>query len=119
MKSDERYVSFIIDCAVELEVTIDDVVTRGKGDRGINEARQLIAWALRERYRLSFPHIGRLLNRDHTTIMVATRKVQRALDDRAGWAVRGISAVNVAPAQSLQIETALETLGCFGAEAAQ
>lgn len=37
----------------------------------IVEARHILAYCLREKYRLSFPILGRILNRDHTSIMHA------------------------------------------------
>lgn len=37
----------------------------------IVEARHILAYCLREKYRLSFPVLGKILNRDHTSIMHA------------------------------------------------
>ncbi len=39
------------------------------------EARQIFAYCLRENFYLSFPAIGEILNRDHTTIMYAYNKI--------------------------------------------
>jgi hypothetical protein len=59
-------------CA-ELDVSLEAVLSP---DRHVNVAyvRQVCAWILRQRP-MSFPEIGRMLGRDHTTIIHAVRKV--------------------------------------------
>lgn len=115
MRSDARYLDFMISCCVALEVDIEDVIAPGKKCRPVVEARQFIAWALRDRWRLSFPHLGRLLNRDHTTMIASVRKVQRAQDSREPWALQCAETCAVLARGEVQVETALESLSAMGA----
>ena len=43
------------------------------------EARQVFMYCLREKYKLSFPIIARMLNKDHTTALYAYKKIQKAI----------------------------------------
>jgi chromosomal replication initiation ATPase DnaA len=56
-------------------VTYDELTGRDRHQR-ITNARQVLAWILRQ-YGLSFPEIGALLQRDHTTIQYAVAKIER------------------------------------------
>ena len=42
-------------------------------------AREVCTWILREYKQLSYPHIGRLLHRDHSTIWTAYRRTKTRL----------------------------------------
>ena len=43
----------------------------------IAEARQVFCYCLRQKFQLSFPAIGAILNRDHTTVMHACNKISQ------------------------------------------
>lgn len=63
----------IAEAARQHSITTDLLLSRNK-ETHVVRARQEAAWMLRQRG-LSYPSIGRLLDRDHTTIMAAVRKV--------------------------------------------
>jgi len=46
----------------------------------IAKTRQLLAFCLREKFKLSFPAIGKILNRDHTTAMYAHERISVLID---------------------------------------
>jgi len=54
--------------------------------RSIARPRLLAFWILR-RTGLSLPRIGKLLNRDHTTVLAGIRSFERSLDACESWAV--------------------------------
>ena len=60
--------------SAELGVTVGDILSRTRL-RHVAHARAVVAWVLRQ-HELSFPAIGRLLGRDHTSIMTAVRKIE-------------------------------------------
>lgn len=115
MKSDERYLQFIADCCLALEVDVEDVLASGKSARAVVEARQFIAWALRDKWGLSYPHLARLLHRDHTTMIASVRKVQRANESRERWALQCAEACAYRTQPTLVTESALESLSAMGA----
>ena len=53
-----------------------------RGQQHVSEARQVISYILRIKLYLSFPAIGKILNRDHTTIMHACKKVEELILNR-------------------------------------
>lgn len=56
-------------------VTVDDVFGRSRERRIINARFEAIAEVVQSRPHWSFPELGRLFNRDHTTIMAALDRV--------------------------------------------
>lgn len=64
----------IIQAAADLYGTTLEEVCTGSNERSVVRARMLACWMLRETGK-SFPEIGRLFGRDHTTVMHACRSV--------------------------------------------
>ena len=96
MKSDERYTRFIADCCEALAVDVDDVRGRNREAGAVMQARFLLIYLLRKTYRLSYPQLGRLLNREHTTCMHHDRKFAALLakgDQDAVWAMGRVAGV--------------------------
>jgi hypothetical protein len=54
--------------------------------KGVTLARQTVMYLARQYTGLSMPEIGRRLNRDHTTVLHAIRKVEGLLRDDLGFA---------------------------------
>ena len=104
MKSDERYRRFIGEYCAVLALDVAEVLSTRRDTRSVVRARQVLTYVLRRRFELSYPELGRLLGRDHTTCMHSDRKVARALADGASWAVELIE-------QSKQ----LDNLSCLSA----
>lgn len=62
-------------------LSIADLLSKNR-HRHIAEARIVAYWLLRTRTELSFPEIGRVLGKDHTSVMSGVRKCveRRALE---------------------------------------
>lgn len=54
-------------------ITVDDLTGRDR-HKNTAEARLVAYWLLRTRTRLSFPEIGKVLGKDHTSVMSGVRK---------------------------------------------
>lgn len=57
-------------------VSLDQLISKDR-HRSIAEARQVAYWLLRTRTRMSLPEIGRLLRKDHSTVMIGVRRIVR------------------------------------------
>lgn len=70
--------------AAESGIPADDLLGRRRQPR-VARARHLLCWCARDRLGWSYPKIGRVLGRDHTTVLHAVRMVaaDRGLLDRA------------------------------------
>jgi chromosomal replication initiation ATPase DnaA len=65
-----------------LGVTVDEMLSRGR-TKQLAHARAIVCWALRQKG-FSFPEIGRALGRDHTSVIPAVRKIERAAEANVG-----------------------------------
>lgn len=61
-------------------VSREDVLGKNR-QKNLVEARQILMYLYKENLDLSFPAIGKLLNRDHTTVLHAFRKITKDLLD--------------------------------------
>jgi chromosomal replication initiator protein len=96
-------------------VKADDLKARSR-HKQIVEPRQIAMYLLREDAHLSTPEVGRLLNRDHTTVLHGIKQVANdiARDGPSRAAVRGIREVIAGGAvveAPIAREDALERLG--------
>lgn len=67
-------------------ITVDDIIGESR-KRPIAHARQETMWELRQRTRLSLPHIGLMLGgRDHTTVLHGVRAHEARMAERQGEA---------------------------------
>lgn len=66
------------ECAKDHGVTVEDLIGWGRTTRLVN-ARRAAIWALHQRNTMSLKQIGRLLKKDHTTILYAIRKYKTGL----------------------------------------
>lgn len=57
-------------------VTIDEIHSHDR-DREFADARAMVWLIAREYMNLSYPLIGRLFNRDHTTVMSGVKRIRR------------------------------------------
>jgi hypothetical protein len=88
--NDERHRAYLADCCVAFGLELHEVLGKHKtrADTPVTRARKAIAWALRVRFQdISYPMIGRILHRDHSTIMWAVDTFKAALEGNEGWAV--------------------------------
>lgn len=76
----------------DYKLTDNDMTSRR---RDTDEARQLVMWIARQTTDKSLPQIGRILDRDHTTIMHGMRQIQRRVDTDPAFAARVSRIVSV------------------------
>ena len=110
MESDKRYRRFIEDCCAALEVEPSDVLGACRESGPVMQARHALGWLLRERFGLSYPHMGRVLGRDHTTVMASVKKFALALSAGEGWAREIASRAGMVDRKVEGIEGPLESL---------
>jgi chromosomal replication initiator protein len=79
-----------------------DALHSSSRDRTVTQARSVAMYLLRKHTRMSFPEIGRLLgNKQHSTVIMAVRRVQDVLDKGATIAWRTPRGVREAAARDL------------------
>ena len=60
--------------------SVDEAVLRGTlKNKGTTEARQMAIYLIRKLANMSLPDIGKEFARDHSTVLYAIRKVEKAL----------------------------------------
>ena len=77
-----KLVHLVARCASEYyykSITIDDIQGSSR-IQGVKVARQLAAYILMHKFNMGCVKIGRMLNKDHTTILHSWHVVQNALD---------------------------------------
>ena len=73
---------FIGDMCQKQNITISEL--RGKSRKAdLVLVRHLIAHSLRERFKLSYPEIGKKLNRDHSTIIHAHDRITSLIQEKS------------------------------------
>jgi hypothetical protein len=77
-----------------------DVTSRSR-NKSAAAARAMAMALLRRRSSWSFPEIGLVFGRDHTTVIHAVRKAERELSDRLGWSPPAQPAAGGADVSSL------------------
>ena len=68
----------IAEVADEFGYTVDDLVGPSKA-RAVSTARSVAMYAVRKKTDLSFPQIGELFNRDHSTIVTGCGRVEKLM----------------------------------------
>lgn len=74
--------AIVLDVCTLSRVTIAQIKGPAR-HRGIVRIRQLLMWRLYRETRLSLPQIGKLLNRDHTTVLSGVRSHEGRLNQAA------------------------------------
>jgi chromosomal replication initiator protein len=87
--------------AAHFGVTVD-ALHSGSRDRTVTQARATAMFLVRKHTRMSFPEIGRFMgNKQHSTVLMAVRRVQDALDAEGTLAWKTPSGPREVPAQEL------------------
>jgi len=73
----------IHECADEYGVTVEDVLGVARKNQVVL-ARRKAAWLFWKNTKMSYPQIGRLLNKDHSTIIYAVRTYEKELRKMEG-----------------------------------
>jgi chromosomal replication initiation ATPase DnaA len=76
--------------AAAFRVSSAEVLSRDRHST-IADARHVVAWRIRKQWGWSFPHIGKVLALDHTTIMSAVRKIDREIANGSGLGAAALS----------------------------
>ena len=69
----------IAECAAEFGITANDILGNSRVAH-IVMARRKAAWIFHQRGTMSYPQIGRILNKDHSTIIHAVRRYKQSLE---------------------------------------
>ncbi len=86
--TDSRHAAFLDECCDALGVQLHEVLGKGRAVPTVVHARQAITWALHDSYpELSWPKLGKLLKRDHSTLMHSAAQFAKGLHARAEWAL--------------------------------
>lgn len=62
------------------QITIDELRSKFKAKKH-SDARAVVSYLLRKYTTMSYPQIGRVINKDHTSIMLAERRFIREKQD--------------------------------------
>lgn len=106
-------------CAEVFDISADDLFGTRRFSH-LTLPRQLAMWMARNRTELSLPVIGRLMGRDHTTILHGVQKIEEMVNDPARAdikaAIRSVEAVlsGAATAQEREAMELAETIGEVG-----
>lgn len=111
---------FLDDCCAALGISLRELVGKEKHGAVLHvvKARKAAAWAMRDRFpELSYSMLGRLLKRDHTTVMYSVNGFAAALRAGESWAATLAARLPGSQREILVgLETALESLMAMGAE---
>lgn len=110
MSSDEKYIRFIEQCCAVLEVDVADVLGHCREAGPVMNARFALTYLLRERFGLSFPMLGRILSRNHTTCMSAHSKFAKLLRGGDRFALEIMTLTADIGVQPMELESPLDTL---------
>ena len=84
---------YLATCCAALEVELEDVLAYGKDAIEVVRARQVIAWGIRNKFKYSYPRIGKLMARTNCTVWMNVRRVDEALAKGEDWAIVGVDRV--------------------------
>lgn len=117
--SESGHRQFLDECLDALELELHELLGKGRSVERIVRSRQAITWALKDRFpSLSWPKLGKLLLRDHTTAMYSAAKFARALDRGERWAIELRAELEGSVAPLADLESPLDSLQRFAAEGA-
>jgi chromosomal replication initiation ATPase DnaA len=73
-----QFVDLLEQVCNALFVSPEDVLGRSRSGN-VAQARHVVVWAARKRWGLSYPELGRLFSRDHSTMMAAVARIEGEL----------------------------------------
>ena len=68
------------------DISIKDILGYRRS-RNIVNARSVVAFILRNNTSMSLPEIGTLINRDHTSVIHAVRRIKTLVDNEVSWRI--------------------------------
>ena len=57
----------------------EEILIASRGRRSVADARALAMWLVRRKFGFSYPELGRIFGRDHTTCLHAVRRIDSAI----------------------------------------
>jgi hypothetical protein len=97
------------------------VLEKRRDQRFVVHARKALAWAMRAKFgdEASYPVIGRLMKRDHSTVMYSIAEFSAALGANAAWAIELKWRLRTEAVNAVGLESPLDTLrSCPGIDLA-
>jgi len=101
----DEHRTYLDGCCEALGVQLHEVLGKTRSVQHIVHARQAATWAVHDRYPdLSWSKLGKLLKRDHTTLMYSAGQFAKARHAGAEWAIEfgALLAGKVAPLSGLE-----------------
>lgn len=80
LNSQELETRRIVDAICKVAMVEPRDVLGNRRHKSVAMARKVLYWMMRSRLQLSYPEAGKILGRDHTTIVSGCRKVDVALE---------------------------------------
>jgi len=68
------------------DISIKDILGYRRS-RNIVNARSVVAFILRNNTSMSLPEIGTLINRDHSSVIHAVRRIKTLVDNEVSWRI--------------------------------
>lgn len=91
MNTHEVIQGFAHKCCLSWGVPFALITGGRRNDPAVVQARKALAWMLRRQFEgASYPALGRILQRDHTSVISGERAFQRALDAGEPWALQAL-----------------------------
>ena len=87
--------SFVLKCCAAWDIKPELLLGKGRSYQEVVAARKAMAWLLRQSpWCLSYPRIGRVLERDHTSVMHLVSTFDDAMQNGEGWVFELLDAVD-------------------------
>jgi chromosomal replication initiator protein len=71
----------VLQIVAKLHSTTQSEIIGKNRDKNVSTARQIIMYLWHKNFGLSLPIIGKMLKRDHTTILHGTQKIQKEIQN--------------------------------------
>ena len=68
------------------DISIKDILGYRRSHNIVN-ARSVVAFILRNNTSMSLPEIGTLINRDHSSVIHAVRRIKTLVDNEVSWRI--------------------------------
>lgn len=108
-----EHTDFLDSCCEALGIELHELLGKAKSASVIHvvRARKAIAWAARERFpELTYPRLGKLLKRDHSTIMYSVNRFASALKSGEPWATQLAGRIPGRSEALAELESPLDSL---------
>lgn len=70
-----RFRRILDNVSYQTSIPVDEILCAQRGDKDACRARQIAMYLTKQAFGFSYPRVGRMFNRDHTSILLACRKI--------------------------------------------